>query len=136
MTKKENAKKHIKAVDAYYSDAKNIANLFAKKHGYPQYDDRDVYFVDDFCDTLMIGDYAFNMQTMIESLVYDLPADELLRWYDYLCDYMWVFGSSDGCPNFKRWCDGCPRLDLAPIMKKKRALNEMVREAKETWDGF
>ena len=116
-------------IEAFKSAAIEIVNLFCEKHDFPTYDDRDVYFTDEFCGTCMIGDNAFGMQTMIEDLTDDLPADELLRWYDYVCDYVQVFGRSDGCPNFRSWCNGCPRVDLGPIMEKKKELDEMIRDA-------
>ena len=131
VTEKE--KKHelaLKAIKGLRAAAVEIANLFAEKHELPRYDDRDTYFVDEFCDTCMFGDYAFGMQTMIEDLTDDLPEEELMRWYDYTCDYMEVFGSSGGCPNFRAWCQGAPRVDLGPIMEKKRELEKMTQEAK------
>ena len=118
------------ALEHFRKSSIEIVNLFAKKHGFSEYDNRDVYFVDEFCDVCMFGEYAFGMQTMIESLGHDLPAEELMRWYDYMCDYGQVFGSSEGCPNFKSWCDGCPRIDLGPIMEKKAELDKMIREVK------
>lgn len=124
------------ALEHFHKSAIEIVNLFAKKHGFREYDNRDVYFVDEFCDVCMFGDYAFGMQTMIESLGYDLPAEELMRWYDYMCDYGQVFDSSKGCPNFKSWCDGCPRIDLGPIMEKKAELDKMIREVGRTSDVF
>lgn len=119
------------AIEGFKSAAVEIVNLFAKKHGWAKYDDKDVYFVDEFCGTCMFGDYAFGMQTIIEDLTDDLPTEELLPWYDYVCDYGQAFGSSDGCPNFRAWCQGCPRIDLAPIMQKKEELEKMIREARQ-----
>lgn len=129
----EKVKKHdlvLRAIEGFQSAAVEIVNLFAEKHGWAKYDDKDVYFVDEFCDVCMIGDYAFSLQTMIEDLKGDLPTEELLPWYDYVCDYMQVFGKAEGCPNFKSWCQGCPRVDLAPIMQKQEELEKMIREAK------
>ena len=129
-------KKVSDALEHFRKSAIEIVNLFAKKHGFSEYDNRDVYFVDEFCDVCMFGEYAFGMQTMIESLGHNLPAEELMRWYDYMCDYGQVFGSSEGCPNFKRWCDGCPRIDLGPIMEKKAELDKMIREAMDKRNLF
>ena len=129
----EKEKKHelaLRAIEGLRAAAVQIANLFAEKHELPRYDDRDTYFVDEFCDTCMFGDYAFGMQTMVEDLTDDLPEEELWRWYDYTCDYMEVFGSSNGCPNFRAWCQGAPRVELGPIMEKKRELEEMTQETK------
>ena len=134
MAKTEKEKKHelaLRAIEDFRAAAVEIVNLFAEKHGFGRYDDRDTYFVDEFCDTCMFGDYAFGMQTMIEDLTDDLPEEELMRWYDSTLDYGYVFGSSEGCPNFRAWCKGCPRVDLAPIMEKKRELEVMIKEAKE-----
>ena len=131
MTEKRiNRELATKAIEDFKSAAVEIVNLFCDKHGFTRYDDRDVYFVDKFCNTCMIGDYAFQMQTMIESLEGDLPAGELLQWYDYTLNYVQIFGSMDGCPNFMSWCKGCPRVDLLPIMEKKEELDEMIRKAK------
>lgn len=129
----EKTKRHelvLKALETFRAAAMEIANLFAEKHELPRYDNKDTYFVDEFCDTCMFGDYAFGMQTMIESLALDLPAEELMRWYDYILDYESAFGSFDGCPNFKSWCQGVPRVDVRPIIEKKRELEKMIREAK------
>ena len=136
MKEKEMDKAVGKALDGFRAAAVEIVNLFAEKHGFREYDDRDVYFVDEFCDICMFGDYSFGMQTMMESLRYDLPAEELLKWYDYSCEYGSVFGSMEGCYNFKSWCSGCPRIDLAPIREKKEELDKMIREARETRNGF
>lgn len=132
MTEKK--KKHelaLRAIDGLRAAAVEIVNLFAEKHGFYPWDDRTTYFVDEFCDTCMFGDYAFGMQTMIEDLTDELPETELMRWYDYTLDYGYVFGSSDGCPNFRSWCQGAPRVELGPIMEKKRELEKMIQEAKE-----
>ncbi len=132
MNKKE--KKHElaeKAMDGFRNAVAEIVNLFCEKHNFGRYDDRDVYSVDEFCGTFMVGDYAFSLQTMMEDLADDLPEEELLRWYDYTCDYCLAFGTSEGCPNFRSWCQGCPRIDLGPIMKKKEELEKMIREAKQ-----
>lgn len=131
MTEKE--KKHelaLRAIEGLRAAAVEIANLFAEKHDLPRYDGRDTYFVDDFCDTCMFGDYVFGMQTMMEDLADDLPEEELMRWYDYMLDYASVFGSVDGCPSFRSWCHGAPRVELGPIMEKKRELEEMIQEAR------
>ena len=132
MTEKRiNRELATKAIEDFKSAAVEIVNLFCEKHEFTaRYDERDIYFVDRFCDTCMIGDYAFQMQTMIESLDGDLPAGELLQWYDYTLNYVQIFGSMDGCPNFMSWCKGCPRVDLLPIMEKKEELDEMIRKAK------
>lgn len=132
MTKAEKEKRHelgLKAVEGFRAAAVEIVNLFCEKHGFRRYDGLDVYFVDEFCGTCMIGDYAFGMQTMIEDLTDNCPEEELLRWYDYTLAYTWVFGSSDGCPNYRNWCKGCPRVDLKPLMEKKRELDGMIEEA-------
>ena len=75
----EKKKKHelaLKAIKGLRAAAFEIANLFAEKHELPRYDDRDAYFVDEFCNTCMFGDYAFGIQTMIEDLTDDLPEEE------------------------------------------------------------
>lgn len=132
MAEKENNHElALRAIEGLRAAAVEVVNLFEEKHDLPRYDDRDTYFVDEFCDTCMFGDYAFGMQTMIEDLTDDLPEEELMRWYDYTRDYMEVFGwSSDGCPNFLAWCQGAPRVDLGPIMEKKRELERTTQEAK------
>lgn len=133
MAKIEKEKKlelALKTVEGFKAAAVEIVNLFCDKHGYRRYDHRDVYFVDEFCGTCMVGDYAFSIQTMIEDLTGDYPEEELLRWYDYVTDYYEVFGSPEGCPNFRSWCDGCPRVDLGPIMEKKRELEREIEEAR------
>ena len=129
----EKEKRHelaLRAIEGLRAAAVEVVNLFAEKHNLPRYDGRDTYFVDEFCDTCILGDYAFGMQTMIEDLTDDLPEEDLLRWYDYTCDYMEVFGSVDGCPNFRVWCQGAPRVELGPIMEKKGELERMIAEAK------
>mgnify|MGYP003571261907 CR=1 FL=1 len=131
VTEKE--KRHdlaLRAIEGLRAAAVEIVNLFAEKHELPRYDDRDTYFVDEFCDTCMFGDYAFRMQTMIEDLTDDLPEEELMRWYDYTCDYMETFGSSNDCPSFRAWNHGAPRLELGPIMEKKRELERTIAEVK------
>ena len=131
MDKDSFIERAARAVDSFRAAAIEVVNAFAEKHELPEYDDRDVYFVDEFCDMCMVGDYAFGMQTMLESLKYDLPAEELLKWYDYTLEYASVFGPSEGCPNFKSWCHGCPRIDLGPIMEKKLELEKIIEKARK-----
>lgn len=125
------AKLVLKAIDGFRAAAVEIANLFAEKHDLPKYDGKDTYFVDEFGNVCIFGDYSFDMQTMIESLAEDLPAEELFVWYNYTLEYSEIFGTTGGCPNFYNWCKGCPRVELAPIMEKKRELEKLIAEAKE-----
>ena len=133
------------ALAAYTAACNDILRLFCEKHEYG-YGHPDTYWLDDYCGCAMIGDYAVDLQTMIDDLKMDAPEEEFIRWYDY-SNELKMIDLSITTPNFKSWVEGCPRYSEqwmeklrqgarrvqeaeGRVREAKKLLDEIIREAK------
>lgn len=117
------------AITDYTAACDNILRLFCEKHEYG-YGHPDTYWPDDYCGCAMIGDYAVDLQTMIDDLKMDAPEEEFIRWYDY-CLEAHDLGITS--PNFRSWVKGCPRVPeerLQRLRDLRGALNSEIESIK------
>ena len=87
----------------------------------------------------MCGDQFVGMETIRTDIDMDAPEEEFLNWYDYCSE----IGMLDlPSMTFRNWLLGCPRMpreSIDSIMARRQELDDLIREAKETYgayDGF
>lgn len=120
-----------------FEDACNAyLRAFCDKHGYDYEDARDSWAAGDVGGIAMCGDQFVSMETIRTDIDMDAPEGEFLKWYDY-CSELGMLDLPS--MTFRNWLLGCPRMpreSIDNIRERKQEINDLIREAKETYGAY
>jgi hypothetical protein len=95
----------------------------------------DIWVANDVGGIVCIGDRFFDFLDVIKYAVDNQLSDydELMEWYEYT---LWAHEFGQNIPNFKSWCNGCPRVDMGKrqeLIDMKKQLDESIKNLKEKY---